>query len=367
MQAVVTDEDLELELDFDVDLEGVVCARGVCVLADDDEDDEDDEAEAVAVAPLWPKGLLLGSSVLYGTNFALGRLMNDALPASASTSARFVLAALALSPFVPRLSPALARPALICGCFTTVGYVSQSLALVDTPAATVAFLGALTVVVCPLCAFILERRDDLGPRDSPQVWLAAALSLSGVALLELPGLQDASIGVGDALAVAQAVGFGTSFYLTEKMMAREPAQALPITAIQVSVCALVSAVWAVLDGTRGGGWLLDGRAATFALPGLFLEPSVRTVALAAAWTGLVTTAVNRVAETTALGKVTSNEASVLLATEPLWAAVFAALLIKEELSPYDAAGGALIVAACVAAAADPAPLRGAISGGKGAE
>ena len=55
------------------------------------------------------------------------------------------------------------------------------------------------------------------------------------------------------------------------------------------------------------------------------------------------------------------------ATEPLWAAVFAALLIKEGLSPYDAAGGALIVAACVAAAADPAPLRDAISGGKEAE
>ena len=40
-----------------------------------------------AETPLWPKALLLGSSVLYGTNFALGRLMNDALPAAASVGA----------------------------------------------------------------------------------------------------------------------------------------------------------------------------------------------------------------------------------------------------------------------------------------
>ena len=30
---------------------------------------------------LWPRALLLGCSMLYGTNFPLGRIMNDALPA----------------------------------------------------------------------------------------------------------------------------------------------------------------------------------------------------------------------------------------------------------------------------------------------
>ena len=75
--------------------------------------------------------------------------MNDALPPAAATSARMLLAAVALSPFLLQLSPAIRMSALLCGCFTALGYVTQSLALVDTPAATVAFLGAVTVIVCP--------------------------------------------------------------------------------------------------------------------------------------------------------------------------------------------------------------------------
>ena len=354
-----------------LDAPQVNCARGVCVIDETEpevcEFDEDME-EIICVpaeTPLWPKALLLGSSVLYGTNFALGRLMNDALPAAASTSARFVLAGVALFPFLLRLAPNLRRDALICGCFTALGYVTQSLALVDTPAATVAFLGALTVVVCPTCAFLVEKRTDLGFRDAPQVWVAAILALVGVGFLELPSVLAGGgdlLSAGDALSVLQAVGFGTSFYLTERMMQKEPTQALSITAAQVSVTAFISAVWAFCDGYGlgpfDGGWLLDDTLrATHTIPGLFLDPSLRAVAAAAAWTGLVTTAANRVAETTALGQVTSSEASVLLATEPLWAAVFGALLINEALEPEDIAGGALICAACVTAAQDRDTMR----------
>ena len=151
---------------------------------------------------------------------------------------------------------------------------------------------------------------------------------SGVGFLESPSVLAGGgdlLQAGDALSVLQAVGFGTSFYLTERMMQKEPTRALSITAAQVSVTAFISAVWAFCDGYGlgpfDGGWLLDDTLrATHTIPGLFLDPSLRAVAAAAAWTGLVTTAANRVAETTALGQVTSSEASVLLATGPLWAA-----------------------------------------------
>ena len=67
----VVDEALEEATLIDLSpVPDVVCARGICVV-------EEPEEEAAVV--LWPKALLLGSSVLYGTNFALGRLMNDAL------------------------------------------------------------------------------------------------------------------------------------------------------------------------------------------------------------------------------------------------------------------------------------------------
>ena len=51
--------------------------------------------------------------------------MNDMLPPSAGTSARMVLAAGALSPFLFKLAPEIRTQALLCGCFTAMGYITQ--------------------------------------------------------------------------------------------------------------------------------------------------------------------------------------------------------------------------------------------------
>ncbi len=382
---------LDEDEDMMVDENGVVCARGVCVVAEDvapetckyDEEinevvcevntDESVVKPGLSIEYLWPRALLLTCSVLYGTNFPLGRLMNDALPASSATSTRMLLATIALSPFLLQLKPNLRTSAAVCGTFTALGYISQSIALVDTPAATVSFLGALVVIVCPALAVLVDKKK-MGFVDAPQTWIAAITCLIGVGVLELGGdggfaLEGADIGWGDVWSVLQAVGFGTSFFITERMMAKEPSQALPITAMQCAMSALFAGIWAALDGTGAfggalafgsphGAWLMDESVkSSFTLPGLFFDDTLRNVGLAAAFTGFITTAGNRVGETVALGKLSSSEASVLLATEPLWAAVFASFLINEQLSLWDGVGGALIVAACVATAIDPVWLR----------
>jgi hypothetical protein len=132
-----------------------------------------------------------------------------------------------------------------------------------------------------------------------------------------------------------------------------------------------ASVWALLDGTGmlggfggdHGAWLLDEvTRSQYAMPGVFLsglgdDEVLRTVAIAAAWTGIVTTAINRVGETTGLGKVSSSEASVLLATEPLWAALFAGLFLGESMGPQAIIGGALIVAACLTTSLKPQQIQ----------
>jgi len=379
---------VDLEDGFE-EIEGVICARGVCVIAEEESSElcvlTDDESTSqiicepkepsiqpgLTIAYLWPRALLLVCSVLYGTNFPLGRLMNDSLPASAATSTRMLLASIALSPFLFQLKPQLRNTALLCGTFTALGYISQSIALVDTPAATVSFLGALVVIVCPALAVAVDKKK-MGFQDAPQTWISAVLCLVGVGLLELGGGSGGvEIGWGDFWSVLQAVGFGTSFFITERMMAREPSQALPITATQCAVSALLSAMWALGDGVGAfngafefgpyGSWLSatadESLKSAFTLPGLFFNVDYTKVAAAAAFTGFITTAGNRVGETIALGKLSSSEASVLLATEPLWAALFANYLIGEELGVWDAIGGAIIVISCVFTAVEPGWLR----------
>ena len=277
-------------------------------------------------------------------------MMNDNLPASAATSSRMVLASLVLSPFLLQLKPSLRTQVLIGGAFVSAGYVSQSIALIDTSPALVSFLGSATVIVCPILQWLLDKKP-MGIKEAPQTWLAAFLCLSGVAALELfdsgaGGFDLANsasrLGMGDALSLLQAVGFGTGVYMSEKMMKQEPDQALPITAGLVATTAFFSMLWCFADG-----WMSEPGWSSMGLPGLFLDPDMRTVAFAVAWTGILSTSVNFCIEVTALGRVPSAEASVILATEPLWASLFAALWLQETFGTSDYVGGALMISACL--------------------
>jgi drug/metabolite transporter (DMT)-like permease len=295
-----------------------------------------------------PRILLAAVACLYGTNFPLGSIMDHALPASAATSARFVLASLALSPFVVRLHKDLIPVCLLAGCFTGMGYVAQSLALVDTSPATVSFLGAVTVVWCPFLEWLVDKKP-MGIRDRPQTWIAAILCLVGVGVLELCGGGDASgaallsnLGIGDGLAILQAIGFGTGIFLSERMMKQQEGQALPITSVIVATTSLIAMVWSLSDGWIGTpGW------ESMALPNMLFDPSMSEVAFAVVWTGLLSTSLNFFLENVAIGKVSAGEASVILATEPLWAAAFAAAMLGESFGWNDYMGGFFIVAACL--------------------
>ena len=167
---------------------------------DDDDDDDDDNRcveaglveycsadneplippmsfmESVLSTYVGPRFTLAMVAVLYGTNFPLGAIMNDNLPASAATSSRMVLASLVLSPFLSRLRPTLRYQVLLGGAFVSLGYISQSVALVDTSPALVSFLGSATVLVCPVLQWLVDGRP-MGIKDAPQTWLVSFSSL----------------------------------------------------------------------------------------------------------------------------------------------------------------------------------------------
>jgi drug/metabolite transporter (DMT)-like permease len=334
------------------------------------------DADDWATSYLAPRMLLLAVAIGYGTNFPIGRYLNEALPAAASTSGRFFVATLALSPYLPKLRSALVGPCVLSGILDSIGYCAQSVALVDTPAAKVSFLGTLTILWIPILSSVIDGRR-YGVTSAPQLWLAAVLCLSGVALLELAGLppdalMSSGLASGDLWAILQALGFGSSFYLIERVMMEvsdDPAgdgqaddlveQTLAITAVNVGVVAMMAALWALADGLALGpfatgpsaGWLLEEATRTqYALPGALLSPSTGPALL---WTGLITTALTRVGETRALGQVSASDASLIVSTEPLWATAFGVLLLGEVLGRTEALGGLLVVVAPIVSSASP--------------
>ena len=65
------------------------------------------------------------------------------------------------------------------------------------------------------------------------------------------------------------------------------------------------------------------------------------------WTGVGTTAGCALVEAAALGELSSADATVVFATEPLWGAAFAFLLLGETMGPQCQLGGLLMVLACI--------------------
>mmetsp|Transcript_29024 Transcript_29024/g.86674 ORF Transcript_29024/g.86674 Transcript_29024/m.86674 type:complete len:393 (+) Transcript_29024:133-1311(+) len=284
---------------------------------------------------------LLAVAVLWGTNFpAVRYLVSDpvALSPAAYAVSRFGASAVALAPLLGR---ATSKEALLaggeCGLWIAGGYVVQCLALQQTTAAKGALLAALQVVVVPAAVALVPA---LRPKDGPATgattkeWLCAGAALAGVALLELEGLTPPT--AGDAIAALQPVFFGISYLRIAAAGRRFPSDgdALGMAAAQVAAVAAVASGW--LLATSGLGGVAEVAAAV-------REPV--TVAVLA-WTALASTALTILLQTFALARVSAATASLIVASEPLWAAILAAILLGEtNFGVFDYAGAALILAA----------------------
>ena len=323
----------------------------------------EEEAEAETGEDLLPWQLtLLGVTACWGANFAVTKYALNALggtPADGElfVASRFVVAAVMLVPF---LASASSTAAVVAGAqvggLCAFGYASQAMALgMGASPGTTAFICSLQSVVVALMA---ARASGV----KPQTWLAVALSVAGVGCLELPSVLSSGAAeagaaavaaagpmpcVGDLLAFGQPVGFGLSYVVLEQAMEAHPEDELPLSALQCLVIA-AAALGAASVGMHSLPW---------DLPWDHLMPSAATavvpsapwgVPLAIAYTGVISTALTIWITAKVFKRLPSTDASIILASEPLWATGFAAMLLREPLTPSIAVGGVLILAALAA-------------------
>lgn len=310
-------------------------------------------------APLWPRALLLFVAAVFGTNFPMVKfLQSGAVPLDASTAAlaRFSLASLALMPAaVMELTRSKTPPlgvisaGALVGLPVSLGYYSQALSLQNTDAGKSAFLCSLAVVIVPLLAKAfpkLQVDDDANSKSVLATWGAPFLAIVGVALLELADVSPPN--VGDAWGLVQAVGFAMGFMLNERAARRYPGYSLTISALQLSVMGVAAFFWVAYDMSTNAG--------TLTFPSVADAFCTLPNGFGLLYTGLVSTALTVVLSNISLSRVTAGELTVLLSTEPMWAAVFSAVLLGEHFGSGTFLGGALILAACIVNQADNLPL-----------
>jgi drug/metabolite transporter (DMT)-like permease len=222
---------------------------------------------------------------------------------------------------------------LILSCFKMMGYVGQTMGLLTSTADKSAFICSMNVVWVALVTGVMTKGIKLN------TWVSVILAVIGVGIFELDGATGPVIG--DAWLALQPIGFGTTYIVLEKLLSVENAEkenvqkadAGALTAFALIGLAGMCCVWAALEGhtIEDLGPVMHNQ---FVLGSLL-------------YTGLVTTAGAIFLQSLAFKRVPATDVSIILTSEPIFAAALAAVMLGETVHSSDIMGGFLIISACL--------------------
>lgn len=318
------------------------------------------EEEGLSGDGLFWRGVVVILCALWASNFACAKvvLAQPGVDASLYAVARFSLAAASLVPGSilavknGRISWSTARGAVICGSWVAFAYLGQLIGLLSTTPSRSCVICSLNCIFVAIVAELMRvgatKERGYATQFDAKKLVPALIAVAGVAIIELKGAAGDPT-LGDLISFTQPIGFGYGYLLLEDLMKEEPEAALPVSFIKLCVVATAALTFfelsphTVVDAADGVARSVVG----LQLPN-FAPILQSPVALAATvYTGLVTTSLALFVESVAFARVPATDASIILTTEPLFAAAVSAFLVGETFGPSDAIGASFIIGACV--------------------
>ncbi|MFF3019109.1 DMT family transporter [Streptomyces sp. NPDC057939] len=223
------------------------------------------------------------------------------------------------------LTPAQLRGAGALGLVLGGIFLLETYGVVHTSATNAGLIISLTMIFTPLAESAVRRTAP-----SPAFLGAAAVSVAGVVLLT-QGAGFTAPGLGDLLILGAALARTLHVLLMARIKAVQDADSLSLTTVQLGSAVLVFAVLATLPGTGASPW---AAAADFDV---------------AQWVGLAFLSVFCTlfaffVQMWAVRRTSPSRVSLLLGTEPLWAAAAGIAIGGEHLGAVGLTGVVLVLA-----------------------
>jgi drug/metabolite transporter (DMT)-like permease len=272
----------------------------------------------VDTRPLAAFLALLATTAAWGSTFFLIKDGVTRLPVGDLLAVRFALASLALAAFTGRriaLDAVTLRRGGALGLLYGVAQILQTVGLGHTAASVSGFLTGLYVVTTPLLAALILRTHI-----PATTWVAVGLATLGLGVL---GLSGFAVGYGELLTVVAAAVYALHILLLSRMSDVTTARTLAL--VQMSVITLVCALAAIPGGIR--------------------LPASTPDWMVLLYLALVAGALTMFLQTWAQTHIDASRAAVLMAMEPVWAAVFAVSLGGESITLRLVVGGVAILTA----------------------
>ena len=267
-------------------------------------------------------GLIL-VTVIWGGGFVASDMALDSLTPFQIMTFRFFLGTVILGgislPGMKQIKKEEIRAGFFMGCALFAGFALQIVGLQYTTPSKNAFLTATNVVMVPFIAFLVYKKT-VGFNGI----LGAVMAIVGVGILSLSG--NFSLGAGDALTLAGAVGFALQMFLTGEFAPKYRVRVL--NTVQMATAFLLSAVFLAVQGqltvhATSTGWL------------------------SVLYLGVVSTAFTYLLQTNCQKYVDETKAAIILSMESVFGTLFSVILLHEHVTIRMIGGCVLILAAVI--------------------
>lgn len=284
---------------------------------------------------LQANGLLLFIAAIWGTTFVAVKMAVADIPPFTFNAIRFTIALLSLLFFYPKFRHDINAKAiglsLLTGLFVFGGYSLQTIGLQFTTASKAAFITGLSVVMVPGLMATIQRQ-----RPPWQLVLGVISATIGLGLLTFnsPGELNLVINIGDLLVLGSAVCF--ALHIVAIGFFTHQVNTFLFVTGQIATVAFISSII---------GWAGEG------------FPLILTgdVIMALLVTAIPATTLAFLFQNWAQKRTSPSNTAIILATEPVFALVFAFFLLKEPIGAQELIGGGLMLAGMLIADLMPQP------------
>lgn len=272
---------------------------------------------------------LISITIFWGITFAIIKLALDDISPMFFISVRFTLAAMILLPFLwkPLFNSSLEiiKAGLFLGLLYFIGFATQTVGLYYTTATKSGFITGTFVIFIPILQMIIEKRAPSRGNIIGIVLVVIGLILlssKGITFLDIISELGSNFNFGDFLTLICAVFY--ALYVVYIDIITKKFDYKPLIILQV-----------VFTGAAG-----------FAFTFLFNQLGIenlrysfnQTVLLVILYTAVFSSVLATAIQTKYQKTVTPTKAGIIFSLEPIFAALFAFLIINERVSSFGILG-----------------------------
>ena len=271
--------------------------------------------------------LLLLVAASWGSTYLVAKELVTPESVVALMAVRMVLAAVVMAAIVAarsdRLTAAELRVGVVLGVLLAAVFAFETFGIAHTSATNAGLIISLTMVFTPTLESVVNKRRLPGT-----FFLAASVAVVGVALLAGNGaLEPPSLG--DLLILVAAIVRAVHVTTMQKLSSGKPMNSLNLTTVQLATCAALFSATSMFYGETIPQYVAQVDGAGWAL---FL------------YLVLVCTVFAFFVQTWAVRRTSPSRVSLLLGTEPIWAAIVGITIAHDAVGFAGYVGIALILA-----------------------